>query len=103
MTALNPVYRVGDQIVEATQPHEPMSDDEARKRVEELYRLAGTPPDQVDHYPPPYRARVKARPIIAMALALRPPPPVLDEPTTALEPITAAKTIGTTLLPSQAL
>ena len=47
MNALNPVYTVGDQIIEAIQIHQDMTRDEARARVEELYRLVGIPPDRI--------------------------------------------------------
>ncbi len=91
MNALNPVYTVGDQIVEAIQTHEPMSDDESRRRVEELYRLVGIPTDRIDNYPHEYSGGMKQRAMIAMALALGPRLVIMDEPTTALDVITAAK------------
>src|SRR3989475_8550726 len=84
MNALNPVYTVGDQIVEAIQTHERMSDDEARKRVEELYRLVGIPPDRIDNYPHEYSGGVKQRAMIPMAPAPRPPVVVIDEPAAAV-------------------
>jgi peptide/nickel transport system ATP-binding protein len=91
MNALNPVYTVGDQIVEAIQTHEDMADAEARKRVEELYRLVGIPTDRIDNYPHEYSGGMKQRAMIAMALALGPRLVIMDEPTTALDVITAAK------------
>ena len=91
MNALNPVYTVGDQIVEAIQTHEDVDDDQARQRVEELYRLVGIATDRIDSYPHEYSGGMKQRAMIAMALALNPKLVIMDEPTTALDVITAAK------------
>ncbi len=91
MNALNPVYTVGDQIIEAIQTHEDMEDDVAHKRVEELFHLVGIPVDRVDGYPHEYSGGMKQRAMIAMALALGPKLVIMDEPTTALDVITAAK------------
>ncbi len=91
MNALNPVYTVGDQIIEAIQTHEDVPDDQARRRVKELYRLVGIPVDRIDNYPHEYSGGMKQRAMIAMALALNPKLVIMDEPTTALDVITAAK------------
>ncbi|HII41357.1 MAG TPA: ATP-binding cassette domain-containing protein [Thermoplasmata archaeon] len=91
MNALNPVYTVGDQIVEAIQAHEEVDDEQARKRVAELYRLVGIPVDRIDNYPHEYSGGMKQRAMIAMALALNPKLVIMDEPTTALDVITASK------------
>jgi len=91
MNALNPVYAVGDQIIEAIRAHEDVSHDMARKRVEKLYRLVGIPVDRIDNFPHEYSGGMKQRAMIAMALALDPKLVIMDEPTTALDVITAAK------------
>ena len=91
MNALNPVYTVGDQVIEAIQAHEDMDDNQARTRVEELYRLVGIPVDRIDNFPHEYSGGMKQRAMIAMALALNPKLVIMDEPTTALDVITAAK------------
>ena len=91
MNALNPVYTVGDQIIEAIKAHEDLTPDSARKRIEKLYRLVGIPVERIDNYPHEYSGGMKQRAMIAMALALDPKLVIMDEPTTALDVITAAK------------
>lgn len=87
MNALNPVYKVGDQIIEAIQAHEPLSRQEARRRVEELFELVGLNPNRIDSYPHEYSGGMKQRAIIAMALSCHPELIIADEPTTALDVI----------------
>lgn len=88
MNALNPVYKVGDQIVEAIQHHEPhVPTGEARERVARLFDLVGLAPERMDHYPHEYSGGMKQRAIIAMALACNPKLIIADEPTTALDVI----------------
>ena len=91
MNALNPVYTVGDQIVEAIRAHEDTNEAASRKRVEDLFRLVGIPVDRIDNFPHEYSGGMKQRAMIAMALALDPKLVIMDEPTTALDVITAAK------------
>lgn len=91
MNALNPVYTVGDQIIEAILIHQDMTRNEAMARVEELYHLVGIPTDRINNYPHEYSGGMKQRAMIAMALALGPRLVIMDEPTTALDVITAAK------------
>ncbi len=91
MNALNPVYTVGNQIIEAIRAHEDVTPQAARQRIEELYRLVGIPTDRIDNYPHEYSGGMKQRAMIAMALALDPKLVIMDEPTTALDVITAAK------------
>jgi peptide/nickel transport system ATP-binding protein len=91
MNALNPVYTVGDQVIEAIRAHEDITAESARQRVEKLYRLVGIPTDRIDNYPHEYSGGMKQRAMIAMALALDPKLVIMDEPTTALDVITAAK------------
>ncbi len=87
MNALNPVYRVGDQIIEAIQAHEKMPHVEARQRVAELFELVGINPNRMDAYPHEYSGGMRQRAVIAMALACYPSLIVADEPTTALDVI----------------
>jgi peptide/nickel transport system ATP-binding protein len=87
MNALNPVVRVGDQIIEAIQAHDDVSEDEAWERVKELYRLVGLDPGRGKSYPHEYSGGMKQRAIIAMSLACSPDLVIADEPTTALDVI----------------
>jgi len=87
MNSLNPVYRVGDQIIEAIQTHFPITYQEARKRVAELFDLVGLAPELMDRYPHEYSGGMKQRAVIAMALSCSPKLVIADEPTTALDVI----------------
>lgn len=88
MNALDPVYRVGDQIIEAIQAHYPnVGHEEARQKVAELFPLVGLDPDLMDRYPHEYSGGMRQRAIIAMALSCEPDLIIADEPTTALDVI----------------
>jgi len=88
MNAFNPVFRVGDQIVEAIQLHEKVDDEKARKRVKELFNFVGIPEDRISNFPHEFSGGMKQRAMIALALALSPSFIIADEPTTALDVIT---------------
>jgi oligopeptide/dipeptide ABC transporter ATP-binding protein len=87
LTALNPVYRVGDQITEMIQSHERVSDRVARARAIEMLELVGIP--QADRrarqYPHQFSGGMRQRAMIAMALSCEPKLIIADEPTTALD------------------
>ena len=88
MNSLNPVYRVGDQIIEAMETHlENFSYAMAREKVAELFRLVGLDPALMDQYPHEYSGGMRQRAVIAMALACDPDIIIADEPTTALDVI----------------
>lgn len=94
MNALNPVYKVGDQIVEAIITHEPdVSKEEARKRTEKLLELVGIEPSRAENYPYEFSGGMRQRALIAMALACNPDLLIADEPGTALDVIVQAQVL----------
>jgi microcin C transport system ATP-binding protein len=87
MTALNPLYTVGNQIGEVLELHEAMRPNAARARAIELLARTGIPEPgrRVDVYPHQLSGGQRQRAMIAMALACRPQLLICDEPTTALD------------------
>jgi len=87
MTALNPLYTVGNQIAEVLELHEAMRPNAARARAVELLARTGIPePDKrVNVYPHQLSGGQRQRAMIAMALACKPRLLICDEPTTALD------------------
>ena len=88
MNSLNPVYKVGDQIIEAMENHGQVETNEAaREHVADLFKLVGLDPKLMDQYPHEYSGGMRQRAVIAMALACSPDLIIADEPTTALDVI----------------
>ena len=87
MSSLNPVYTVGNQIVETIRRHKPISGPEALEAAIELLRMVQIPaPDRrINEYPYQLSGGMRQRVMIAMALACSPKVLVADEPTTALD------------------
>jgi len=87
MTSLNPVFRIGDQIVEAIKLHQDLSRDEAHDKAVNMLKLVGIPRAErvVYDYPHQLSGGMRQRAMIAMALACDPKILIADEPTTALD------------------
>jgi len=87
MTSLNPVYRVGWQIIEQLQAHEKLSAQAAHDRAVELLAAVGIPhaKERINDFPHQFSGGMRQRVMIAMAVSCNPDLLIADEPTTALD------------------
>ena len=93
MNALNPVHRIGDQIMEAILAHENVSKQAAKDRMLNLLDMVGINPKRYNEYPHEFSGGMKQRVVIAMALACNPDIIIADEPTTALDVMVQAQVL----------
>jgi peptide/nickel transport system ATP-binding protein len=94
MNAMNPMYRVEDQIIEAIRSHETrVTKKKAKERIAKLFEMVGLEPARSRNYPHEFSGGMRQRAMIAMALACNPSILIADEPGTALDVIVQAQVL----------
>jgi peptide/nickel transport system ATP-binding protein len=96
LTSLNPLYRIGDQLVETIVTHTKMNLAAARRRALALLAEVGIPAPEarIDHYPHQFSGGMRQRVVLALAVAANPELIIADEPTTALDVSVQAQIIA---------
>ena len=85
MNALNPVLRIGEQLLDALRAHTPAPEEQLRARAVEMLDLVGIPAARMRSYPHELSGGMRQRVMIAMALSVEPEVVIMDEPTTGLD------------------